>query len=538
MQISNIISLRGDDSPTDTTEYSTDSTIMGGNLMPQAHLLNSSSQTNNEQHPTYENNELQDVTQASLGTVQDVTTSDPSCKYIPELSTDHNNLSNKSIPGMHSFATTTTTARDSKLTHYDSISESQKLEPVINITPKYGYSQDVTPSNENEIHRQDVTDEPLGISMTQRATSDVTIPVSINMLMLQDSLTVQQHDLQKANDVPAGKGDSLSTSHEVTKNVSTKSLQDVTSTTVTHTHSDSDTYTSTSVTTCKGKADIQISSQEVTNQPLSTTTLQDITVNINQACINESNVTGNADTITQNHQLDITHASGVPTWTHIVNIPSPGGESSNNTIEIGMNLDNTNNLAGSSRDASLTVKHHSSPAEHNFSHSESLWIKDLCKSLGLPESVYTSNSDSYYPVLTLDESDIDYINFKDIINKSWSVPLDNLSVEDIELEQSYLKCFKTSSPKTHENNDEPSSLTQSTQRDSSTTENDNEKTDPTYGTTSKKKWPCDGLRWFKLKKMSKCQKDVKMSKRCQNVKKMSNVKKSNTQTMEEVHKKK
>ena len=46
------------------------------------------------------------------------------------------------------------------------------------------------------------------------------------------------------------------------------------------------------------------------------------------------------------------------------------------------------------------------------------------------------------------------------------------------------------------------------------------------------KWPCDGPRWFKLKK------DVKMSKRCQTVKKMSNVKKSNTQTMEEVHQKK
>ena len=29
------------------------------------------------------------------------------------------------------------------------------------------------------------------------------------------------------------------------------------------------------------------------------------------------------------------------------------------------------------------------------------------------------------------------------------------------------------------------------------------------------KWPCDGPRWFKLKKMSKCQKDVKKSKRCQ-----------------------
>ena len=39
------------------------------------------------------------------------------------------------------------------------------------------------------------------------------------------------------------------------------------------------------------------------------------------------------------------------------------------------------------------------------------------------------------------------------------------------------------------------------------------------------------------KKMSSCQQDVKLSKRCQVVKKMSNVKKSNTWTMEEVHKK-
>ena len=42
------------------------------------------------------------------------------------------------------------------------------------------------------------------------------------------------------------------------------------------------------------------------------------------------------------------------------------------------------------------------------------------------------------------------------------------------------------------------------------------------------------LRWFKLN-VSKYQKDVKLSKRCQVVKKMLNVKKSNMQTMEEVH---
>ena len=42
-------------------------------------------------------------------------------------------------------------------------------------------------------------------------------------------------------------------------------------------------------------------------------------------------------------------------------------------------------------------------------------------------------------------------------------------------------------------------------------------------------WPCATLLM--------CQKHVKLSKGCQIVKKMSNVKKSNTQTMEEVHKK-
>ena len=41
-----------------------------------------------------------------------------------------------------------------------------------------------------------------------------------------------------------------------------------------------------------------------------------------------------------------------------------------------------------------------------------------------------------------------------------------------------------------------------------------------------------------VKKMSNCQKDVKLSKRCQVVKNMLNIKKSNTWTMEEVPKKK
>ena len=48
MQISNIISLRQDHSPTDTAEYSMDPTIIGGTVTPQAHLLNSSTYTDGD----------------------------------------------------------------------------------------------------------------------------------------------------------------------------------------------------------------------------------------------------------------------------------------------------------------------------------------------------------------------------------------------------------------------------------------------------------------------------------------------------------
>ena len=52
-----------------------------------------------------------------------------------------------------------------------------------------------------------------------------------------------------------------------------------------------------------------------------------------------------------------------------------------------------------------------------------------------------------------------------------------------------------------------------------------------------KKKPCDGLRWFKFKNSPVMGQGDLSLKKSQNVKKMSNVKKSNTHTME-VHKKK
>ena len=55
-------------------------------------------------------------------------------------------------------------------------------------------------------------------------------------------------------------------------------------------------------------------------------------------------------------------------------------------------------------------------------------------SLGLSDMVYSSNSETFYPVITPDEDDVDFISFKDIMDRTWSIPLDNLSRTNIEME--------------------------------------------------------------------------------------------------------
>ena len=109
--------------------------------------------------------------------------------------------------------------------------------------------------------------------------------------------------------------------------------------------------------------------------------------------------------------------------------------------------------------------------------------KEHLRSLGLSDSIYSSKSNVFYPMLTPEQDEIDYISFKDIIDTTWSVLLDNLSSNDIELEQAYLKNQRTYSPKT---------LVKHTSSSSSSTKiiqspKDSEKDDSTYGRPKKSK---------------------------------------------------
>ena len=486
MQITNIISLRGEESPTDTAEYSTDSTILGGNLTLQAHLLNSSSQTNDDQHPILEDSASQDITPPSVGTLQDVTNSVATYQNTAEQSSSYNEPVDKTTVAIHLHSSPTDT-RNPDSTKDDKPNTNQTLDPVINITPEYDNSQDVMPATNHDTYRQDVTFDTVGLATTQGTRSDVMLPLSINMSMLQASLSTHQTGLQMDTSDPTFNGNIQLTCQDITNTSSVTMLQDVTADVSNQTYSNNEMHPNTSVTTCK--QDKNITLQEVTTCSSSTIMSQDVTVNTDSSRTHETTGIGKTDPLDLEGQLDITQGTGVPTWANIVHIPSPGDASSDDTIDDSANLNSTNNTVEALQEATASVNQQLSLSKLEAPQNESHRIRELCKSLSLMESVYSSNSDTYYPILTPDESDVDYINFKDIINKSWSVSLDNLSVKDIELELFYLKQHKTSSPKTQENisSARQTSTSLSSQKDDSATENDNEKTDPTYGIPTKKK---------------------------------------------------
>ena len=74
---------------------------------------------------------------------------------------------------------------------------------------------------------------------------------------------------------------------------------------------------------------------------------------------------------------------------------------------------------------------------------------------------------------------MDYISFKDIMDRTWSIPLDNLSTNDIKLKQAYLRSHRTSSPIHPAPTQTSDNYTMSTEL--LDTLSNSEKDDPTYG---------------------------------------------------------
>ena len=131
-----------------------------------------------------------------------------------------------------------------------------------------------------------------------------------------------------------------------------------------------------------------------------------------------------------------------------------------------------------------SAKSMSASALLNIYDPEAEKVKRHLLSLGLSESLYSSNSGTYYPVLTPEQDKIDYISFKDIMNTTWSINVENMSADDIASELEYLKRTyqPTSSPKPDD-----TTSTASAGKISVSLIADDEQQDPTYGAPKKVK---------------------------------------------------
>ena len=136
MQISNIISLRQDHSPTNTAEYSMDSTIIGGRVTLQAHLLNSS---------TYTDVDINQDSDESPGVSQEVTENLYKTNSTDFCDIDHIERGSQDVMDIlhqtHSMDVT-------DISPTEKLSDSNSLQDVT--------SQDIT-EHSHETHFKDVT---------------------------------------------------------------------------------------------------------------------------------------------------------------------------------------------------------------------------------------------------------------------------------------------------------------------------------------------------------------------------------------------
>ena len=109
--------------------------------------------------------------------------------------------------------------------------------------------------------------------------------------------------------------------------------------------------------------------------------------------------------------------------------------------------------------------------------SKALKAKERLSSIGLSEDVYHANLSMYHSLVSADDN-LDFINFADIVNSNCSVSLDNLSMDDVKFEQ---KQLKSSSPMPSDKEEKE------TETSTTSVPSDNEKLDPSYGTSKQGK---------------------------------------------------
>ena len=488
MQISNIISLRQDLSPT----ASSDSTIIGGTETPQVHLLTSSLDTNGD---------IIGANDESLGASQEVTDN------VQQInSTDHSH----SIPIESGSQNATDELYQTYSMDVANIRPTDRLSDI-NILHNVAF-QEITVHPQETFPKDTIVTSPIESLADQSTLQDITpvtnwnsqdVTYDIDHCLSKDITDDIQHNTQPSLECRLNQSADWNSNIEPVINIIPEHEADPTMKLPT-----SDVALDNTINS------LSISSRTIANSSYTNSVRQDVThssqLDITFDAVSESSKHGLETTPTASNEIILTTEYGDvntvrtnTTCADIVTIPSPNHTTSRYnagvdlapvpyTDEASELQDITsdsimNRLSNPTHTGSQDITPNTDSEFEHFNNvpldQESAHAKEICKSLGLPETVYLSNSDTYYPVLIRDHEEIDYIHFKDSIKKSCSIELDNMSSKDIQKELNYLKCQQTSSPNTI-----LTGAISSSEKDYHTTSNEEDvKKDPTYGLPRKRK---------------------------------------------------
>ena len=172
---------------------------------------------------------------------------------------------------------------------------------------------------------------------------------------------------------------------------------------------------------------VNTSSEDTNAHPTQLVGLQDITTSGNSASQDTTNYMlqsthGDPDSV-QDNLHDVSTGSqntSLPLPYPSTNTPNMGDMSLTESSK-GSALLSKDNLELETGSQDITLHPRTELQDTTVSDPVTKRRKEHLWSLGLSDSVYSSNSDVFYPVLTPEQDEVDYISFKDIIDTTWSI---------------------------------------------------------------------------------------------------------------------